>query len=358
MTSGKRQKFRQTCVDRDNSQCIVPWCNETVTSDPDGKGDVHHIIERKLWENGGYVEQNGVSICSKHHKDAEKKYIPPQAFWYWANINEPVLPDGLDRHVNKFGESLESPRWKDRRKYIKYHSTRHLPFSNIGDQDDTYLRTVDPFLDIPLVITEKMDGSNAMLIKDMEHPVRARNGSQANHKSFSMLKDIYWEIHEDMPSDIQIFGEWLYAKHSIHYGCNCIEECQDVGKSLSEYFENEYGNRVYFQIFGVYNMEFDFWYSWPETEKIADELGFPTVPVIDVSGNKDKPMYVNKNQFYEDVYEKAQEVIGNGGEGVVVRSKYPFHYGEFRKRVGKYVRKNHVKSEEHWSHKQILPNRI
>ena len=353
MTNKQRQEFRKECRERDNNTCVVPWCEDT----PD---EVHHLIERREWKSGGYIPDNGASVCNKHHRYAERNMIPPQAFWLWIGVNSPVTPEGMGEDVDKWGKPIDTPPWKEHRERVKYPSSRHLPFSNVGDDDDTYHRQVDCFLDTPLVVTEKIDGSNAMLIKDTEHPVRARNGKRAGHKSFDLLKDLYWEnnVHSKIPENVQVFGEWVYAKHSIHYGCNCDDGCVDVGSSVTELVDGYDNERAYFQVFGVYHMEYDTWLSWPTTERIADDIGFPTTPVIDVTDERDKPMFTNENQFYDKVYQTAQEVINNGGEGVVVRSKFPYHYGQFGKRLGKYVRENHVKTDEHWKHTKLIRNQL
>lgn len=352
MSNKQRKSFRESCLERDSNECVIPWCSKK----PD---EVHHIIERSEWEDGGYFPKNGASVCNHHHQYAESDYIPPQAFWFWIGIDEPVTPDGTGKHIDKWGNKLEKPPWKEHRDRIKYPSTRHLPFSNIGDQDDTYLRSVENFLDIPLVITHKIDGSNAMLVKDTEHPVRARNGKRADHESFALLKDMYWRynVHEKIPENIQVFGEWVYARHSIHYGCNCEDECTDVGPNLTDLVDST-DERAYFQVFGCYHMKYDIWLSWPSVCEIANQIGFPTTPVVDSSDEKDEAMFERKNVFYDDVYQMAQEIVQNGGEGLVVRSKFPFHYGQFGKRLGKYVRRNHVKTDEHWSHKDVVPNNL
>lgn len=346
-----RKEFREQCFNRDNHTCVVPWCDEDAE-------DAHHIIERAEWEDGGYIPQNGASVCEKHHRHAEENEIPPQAFWLWIGIDNPITPSQYGLHINKWGDSFDVPPWKEHRERIKYPSSRHLPFSNIGDKDDTYYRNVDTFLDIPLVMTHKIDGSNAMIIKDIDNPVRARNGKQANHDSFDLLKDMYWDrnLHEKMTDNIQVFGEWTYAKHSIHYGCDCEEECVDIGPNLSDLVGVD-DERAYFQVFGVYHMEYDIWLSWPKVEEVADELGLPTVPVIYVEEN-DEPTYTNKNMLYDEVYNEARKVVDNGGEGIVIRTKYPYHYGQFEMKLGKYVRKNHVKTDKHWKNQRITPNRI
>ena len=31
--------------------------------------DAHHLLERRLWPDGGYHLDNGVSLCAEHHLD-------------------------------------------------------------------------------------------------------------------------------------------------------------------------------------------------------------------------------------------------------------------------------------------------
>lgn len=353
MTKQNRHKFRENCFKRDNNECVVPWCDSEAV-------DAHHIIERREWSNGGYFAKNGASVCSKHHKYAEKNMIPPQAFWMWLGIDNPITPDGYDVNINKWGDTFETPPWEEHRKYIKYPSSHHLPFSNMGDKNDTYIKSVERFLEKPLVITEKIDGSNASLVKDKEDPVRARNGSHAKHESFDLLKQLYWQydVYDKLPENMQIFGEWVHAKHSIHYGCDCEEQCVDVGENISDVVnENINDERAFFQIFGVYNTKHNIWLSWPTVENIAQQLGFPTTPVIEKS-KCDSPMFENRNEFYDKVYNMAQNVVKNGGEGLVVRTKFPYHYDQWKDNLGKFVRENHVKTDEHWKHTEQIYNNL
>lgn len=61
-----RDTFRNAVFERDNYKCVV--CGETAV-------DAHHIIERKLFDDGGYYIDNGVSLCGKHHLEAEMTVI-------------------------------------------------------------------------------------------------------------------------------------------------------------------------------------------------------------------------------------------------------------------------------------------
>lgn len=363
--SQNRQNFRKNVFSRDNNNCLVPWCDSEAD-------DAHHIIERELWEDGGYIEDNGASVCNKHHRYAEDNQIPPQAFYFWAGIENPPTPDSIDTlDINKWGEKFEKPPWGNLREHIKYQSSRHLlPLYWYDDDtvaeermehDDTGVKSIDDFVGVPLVITHKIDGSNCMLVNDMENPVRARNGSQPTDSMRKLYRDggLYWkqEVNQKLPNRLQVFGEWVYAKHSIHYGCNCKEECEDVGPSLSE-LTGFNDDRAYFQIFGVYDKVNNIWLSWPETEMVAEELGFPTTPVIYCEDEDDKETFETPHEARETLIQYARQVIKEGGEGIVVRTKFPYHYGQFKNRLGKYVRENHVKTDTHWSHKDVVENNI
>ena len=349
-----RQDFRQACVERDGGECLVPTCSKPVTTDPDGAGEVHHIIERKLWQEGGYIEDNGACVCNEHHRLAEDNIIPPQAFWRWAQVEEPPIPKDneavIDRDTDKWGKPMPSPHWQEHREYIKYPSTRHLPFSHERDADDTAHQGVDVFLDMPLVASIKMDGGNCMLVKDTEHPIRARNGSHADKDHFDMAKQWYWEnnLYDSIPEHLQIFGEWLYAKHSIHYGCDCDEECEDVGPAL----------RDYFQVFGVYDTRYNVWLGWHETKKIASEIGLTMTPAATPPAYE-IGVFDNRQEFWDFAWGLSQNVVNQGHEGIVIRSALPFHYGQIEERLGKYVRPGHVKEgEKHWSKRPTVQNEL
>lgn len=51
-----RDKFRNDVFERDNYKCVI--CGES-----DVKLDAHHITNRKLIINGGYVKENGITLC-------------------------------------------------------------------------------------------------------------------------------------------------------------------------------------------------------------------------------------------------------------------------------------------------------
>lgn len=382
MTNPQRSEFRRAVFTETNNHCIVPWC-------PNEADDAHHIIERALWDDGGYSLENGAAVCNKHHQYAESNDIPPQAFWLWKSVIQadsypdtfsdwdaldvmPSIPGQFDSiDINKWGEGFAVPPWREHRKHIKYQSSRHLlPLYWHDEQtvaqtrierDDTGLETVDPFVGVPLVVTQKMDGANCLLVNDVDNPVRARNGKTPTDTMRKLYRDggLYWQqrVNEKLPDRLQVFGEWLHAKHSIHYGCDCEEACADVGCGLSE-LTGVGDDRAYFQVFGVYDTGLDMWLSWSMTEKVAAVLGFPTTPVIYCEGEMDQATFETSSAARQALIGYAREVIDQGGEGIVVRSKFPYHYGQFGQRLGKYVRENHVSTDEHWSHRPIIENKL
>lgn len=321
----ERTAFRTRVFERDGG-CLVPWCDREPV-------DAHHIIERSLWSGGGYFPDNGASVCETHHEYAERNHIPPQAFWMWGDV-EPTTPENLPEDVDKWGESFDTPPWEEHRGWVKYPSTGHLPFSPEWEDTRADLREVDDFCEIPLVVTVKMDGGNCYVSRER---VAARNGKHAEHESFDYLKQQHAEFAHEIPEYYQIFGEWLYAVHSIKY--------TDL--------------RSYFQVFAVYDRRYNLWLSWPTVERVAENLGFPTVPVLEYSEDDETPLYDRPEELYSKLPATAETAVENGHEGIVVRSKFPFHYGQFERRIGKYVREGHVQpDDERWDERELTKNEL
>ena len=62
-----RQKFREAVFKRDGHTCL--FCNAKENL------DAHHIINRNLMLDGGYVLSNGATLCPTHHLGAESGAI-------------------------------------------------------------------------------------------------------------------------------------------------------------------------------------------------------------------------------------------------------------------------------------------
>ena len=65
-----RKLFRDACYKRDGFRCAV--CNMKSSKDKaEEELDAHHITDRKEMPNGGYVKENGISLCPACHEKAE-----------------------------------------------------------------------------------------------------------------------------------------------------------------------------------------------------------------------------------------------------------------------------------------------
>lgn len=66
-----RAQFRSSALKRDQYKCVM--CGFKSTPDKaEDELDVHHITDRKEIINGGYVKENGISLCSECHLKAEE----------------------------------------------------------------------------------------------------------------------------------------------------------------------------------------------------------------------------------------------------------------------------------------------
>jgi len=298
--------------------------------------DAHHIVERALWKDpselGGYFKENGTSLCADHHIDAERGFLTPTALRMYAGIQKEYLPKGFvpGLDYDKWGRELKSPsRWS-----IKYPHTPYLTISPGFDLDDVRERTTlnpSAFFGMPTVITQKMDGSNIFF--DSER-IAARNGHNAIHASFDMAKAMHSEIRELIPDHIQIFCEWLYAKHSIHY-------------------TGELALDDYCHVFAIYNRNTHEFLSWRDVEIASRVLSMPTVPVMSMGKR-----FITQKDFDKEIYRLGWLAINGGHEGVVVRNAHSFHHITFWQNIGKFVRPNHVSTSKHWTNERITRNEV
>lgn len=82
-----RSNFRDSVFKRDKYKCC--FCSETNNL------DAHHITDINLMSNGGYVKENGISLCEKHHLDAEHFHITNGLEW-----KDNFHPDDLYKKIN------------------------------------------------------------------------------------------------------------------------------------------------------------------------------------------------------------------------------------------------------------------
>lgn len=205
----------------------------------------------------------------------------------------------------------------------KYCRTFHLPFSLGQTQDDKTLKDCSIFENEEVVITVKMDGENCTGYSDGY--IHARSLDSQNHESRNWAKKYLTERLYELPDNWRICGENLYAKHSIEY---------DNLKS-------------YFYLFSIWDDK-NVCLSWEETETWANLLDIPMVDVL-YSGIWDEKI---AREIWQEKYNGCEM------EGFVVRLANEFSYANFRKSVAKFVRANHVQSNQHWMKQRVTPNKI
>jgi hypothetical protein len=212
----------------------------------------------------------------------------------------------------------------------KYGRTYHYPFSPGTTSDDRVQHDYWEYITKmqTVVHTEKLDGENNCLSK---LGVFARSHAAPSTSPWTESLRRYWQVIRHDIGSLEIFGENLYAVHSIEY------------KNLHEHFF----------VFAIRDQ--GRWLSWEETKFYAAMLSLPVVPEITII-----PAPVERSLFEKEVTSLAQ---GRGAfdphdvitglpttlEGIVTRNAAEFVAGDAAQNVFKYVRKGHVKTDEHWT---------
>lgn len=85
-----RQVFSEAVLNRDNHTCV--FCKDT-------KVVVHHIIEKKLFGDGGYYIDNGASVCDEHHWSFEKTDINVEEVSLACKIKTIIISEHFDINI-------------------------------------------------------------------------------------------------------------------------------------------------------------------------------------------------------------------------------------------------------------------
>jgi len=82
-----RQNFRNSDFERDQHKCV--FCHKTENL------DAHHITDRNEMPNGGYIKENGITLCEDCHKKAEIYHMSNKTVWHTG-----FHPDDLYKKIN------------------------------------------------------------------------------------------------------------------------------------------------------------------------------------------------------------------------------------------------------------------
>lgn len=328
-----RDEFRNAVFKRDGFKCVV--CGLPAK-------DAHHLVERRLWPDGGYYLLNGASVCEQHHLLAESTELSCDELRERCGIKEVILPAHLysDQEYDKWaniilpnGQRLKGELFHDESVQkvikpvlhlftdrVKHPRTHHLPFSPGVTNDDRIIESLAGFDGEEVIATLKMDGEQLNWYRDGFH---ARSIDTQSHPA----RDWFWSVHRrighEIPAGWRITAENLYAIHSIPY--------QNLPAHLL--------------VYGIWNDK-NQCLSWDETLEWAELLEVKTVPVL------------YRGLWDEEKIRLLHQPFRNGDpcEGFVIRVSRRFSFGEHRKVVAKWVRPGHVTSSSHWKQQAIRVN--
>lgn len=201
---------------------------------------------------------------------------------------------------------------------VKYPRTYHFEWSKGATSDDKIQKDLSHLEGKEIIISEKMDGENSSMTNEFYY---ARSLDSNNHPSRNYVKGIWGNTKHLIPNNFRICGENMFAKHSIEY--NDLED--------------------YFLVFSIWNGEECL--SWDETLEYCELLGLKTVKVL-------------YRGIFDIEYIKKLKIDTNIQEGYVVRLTKSFLLKDFKYNCLKYVRENHVTTDEHWSQGIITKNRL
>lgn len=229
--------------------------------------------------------------------------------------------------------------------FVKYPRTPHL-FGSRGTDDDKHLDEAESsqfIADASLIVEEKIDGTNVGIhftsAGEMVLQCRGHLITKGMHPQYDLFKQ--WTavkrpiIEERLEDRFILFGEWVYARHSVLY------------RQLPHYFFE----------FDIYDKKEEVFLSLEERLILIDGTGIETVPVLRQGAidKKDLHELIGPSQFGSQFDNPFTGRIDNLMEGLYLRTEAA---GVVSGRA-KFVRPEFVekvKQSTHWQHQAMVPN--
>jgi hypothetical protein len=236
---------------------------------------------------------------------------------------------------------------RTRDEFIKYPRTPHL-FGSKGTDDDKHLGEAESerfIADASLIVEEKLDGTNVgiHLTPDGLLVLQCRGYliTEGMHPQYDLFKQwavVKRAIFEDrLGIRFILFGEWVYARHSVHY------------RQLPHYFFE----------FDIYDKQEGAFLSLERRQAVLAETGIETVPVVHVGAvNRDRLLNMIgpsqfDSQFENPVTRQADQLM----EGLYLRTEAEGVVTGRAKIVRpEFVEK--IKQSTHWQQQTMVPNRL
>lgn len=203
-------------------------------------------------------------------------------------------------------------------KPTKYTRTYHAPWSLGVQSDDKMLKSMDHFIGSEVFVWEKLDGENTSLYsKNSGGILHARSIDSRHNETRDWVKKMHSVIQHDIPDDMKLIGENLFAEHSIRY--NDLES--------------------YFYLFAI----------WQQREQGVFSLSYNDVMdwanLLDLA----TPKLLYKGIYNEKLLiDLANSLDLTTTEGYVIRKTNEFNILDTDKNIAKFVREGHVQTDEHW----------
>ncbi len=229
--------------------------------------------------------------------------------------------------------------------FVKYPRTPHL-FGSTGTDDDKHLTERDSLRfvsDTSLIVEEKIDGTNVgihfadngqMFLQCRGHLIT--EGMHPQYDLFKQWAAVKSSVLQSMlASRYILFGEWVYAKHSIHY------------RQLTHYFFE----------FDIYDKLSATFLDLQRRSEMLSGTGIETVPVVH-QGTIDRnglQKLIGPSRFDSQFDNPLTESVDNLMEGLYLRTESD---GVVSGRA-KFVRTEFVekiKQSTHWQHQALVPN--
>jgi len=231
--------------------------------------------------------------------------------------------------------------------FTKYPRTPHL-FGSKGTDDDKHLGREDSeaFINDPsLIVEEKLDGTNVGIhFTESGRKVlqcRGHEITEGMHPQYDLFKQ--WSavkrpvLEAMLGTRFILYGEWLYAKHSVHY------------RNLPHYFFE----------FDIFDKDAEQFLDLEARLQMLEGTGLRTVPVLHrgrVTADQLQSL-IGPSAFDSAFDNPITGKIDNLMEGLYVRIEANGRVTGRAKLVrAEFVER--VKQSEHWQHQKMVPNKL
>jgi len=218
--------------------------------------------------------------------------------------------------------------------FVKFPTTPHLLWlgTTPAREDKLWTRAeAEAFLRHPVIVEEKVDGANLGISFDGNGNLLVQNRGNFVERGtkgqfaplWAWLTEHEASLFDALENRLILFGEWCYARHSIHY------------TRLPDWF-------LAFDVFDKLEERF---MSSARRNEIASTMRLATVPKVDggIFSLSEVPKLIGQSALYdgpmEGIYLRHESESWLTQRAKVVRA-------EFVQQIG-----------EHWSKQPLVPNR-